>query len=350
MPDLKARLTAKASYESDEPVRVKFDLANREDQDLYILSWYTPLEGLISDCLIVERDGERLSYDGLFAKRGEPTRENYVLVPAGRKVSSVFDLNGAYDVSDPGNYSVALDTEIRDFFYASPTISLEELITKRHQPSRSQLLQSTEERFIVVPAEVLGKGRRLLTKGEEARELAPPISEADLMLENVGVREPSISGGTPGNQVLARQAHFDTYALCVGAMGMLANNDVYREWFGIFSDQRVQRVMGNFSRIKNQMETRTFTYVVSGPDCKVNMHAYTHMGITQIFLCNPFWNSPATGLDSKASTLLHEHSHASASTMDLAGTRDNCRALAQVNPDQAIINASSYEYFAESVS
>lgn len=350
MPDLKARLTAKASYESDEPVRVKFDLANREDQDLYILTWYTPLEGLISDCLKVERDGERLSYDGLFAKRGEPTAENYVLVPARRKVSSVVDLNSAYDVSDPGNYSVALETEIRDFFFASPTTSLEELIAERRPLFARQSLRSGETRFIVVPAEVPGKRRRLLTKGEEARELAPPVSEEELMLENVGVREPNISGGTPGNQVQARQAHFDTYDLCVGAMGMLANNDVYREWFGIFSDQRLQRVMSNFSRIRNQMETRTFTYVVNGPECKPNMHAYTHMGITQIFLCNPFWNSPATGLDSKASTLIHEHSHASASTLDLAGTRDNCRTLAQVNPDQAVLNASSYEYFAEAVS
>jgi len=76
------------------------------------------------------------------------------------------------------------------------------------------------------------------------------------------------------------------------------------------------------------------------------MHAYTHMGITQIFLCNPFWSS----LDSKASTLLHEHSHASASTLHLIYARYDCRALAQVNPDKAVINASNYEYFAEAVS
>ena len=350
MPVLKARLSSKASYKSDEPVRVKFDLANREDQDLYILTWYTPLEGLISDCLRVERDGERLYYDGLLAKRGEPTRDNYLLVPARRKVSSVFDLNGAYDVSDPGNYSVALETEIRDFFYASPTLSLEDLIAERRQLSAGQSLQSGETRFIVVPAEVPGKGSRLLTKGEEARELAPPVSEEELMLESVGVREPIVSGGTNDHQVQTRQAHFDVYDLCVGAIGRLANNNVYREWFGIFSDLRLQRVMNNFVRIRNQMESRTFTYNVSGPDCKINMHAYTHMGITQIWLCNQFWNSPAIGLNSKASTLLHEHSHASASTHDLAGSRDNCRALAQVNPDQAAINAANYEYFAEAVS
>lgn len=346
MPELKARLISKASYNSDEPVSVKFDLANREHQDLYILTWYTPLEGLVSDCLRVERDSERLSYDGLLAKRGEPTVENYVLIPARRKVSNVFDLNGAYDVSYPGNYSVALETEIRDFFFASPTMSLEEHIAERRHVSPSQSLQSDETRFIVVP----GEGRRLLTMGEEARELAPPPTEEDLMLENVGVREPSVSGGTAGNQVAARQAHFDTYDFCVGAMDRLANDVVFQEWFGIFSDPRLQRVRDTYSRIRNQMESRTFTYVVSGPDCKINMHAYTHMGITQIFLCNPFWSSPAVGLDSKASTLLHEHSHASASTMDLIYTRDDCRALAQVNPDKAVLNASNYEYFAEAVS
>ena len=345
MPDLRGRLESSASYTSDEPVRLRFNLANREHQDIYVLTWYTPLEGLFSDCLKVFRDGERLSYDGVLAKRGLPTSENYLLVPAGHEVSAEFELSAAYDVSNPESYEVALDTEIHEYFYASSTRKLEELIHKKRRPSPSQSLQNGETMFIVLP----GEGARLLTKGQEARELSLPAIEAEAMADNAVVREPLLIGGTPNNQAQARQAHFDGYDLCVRAMAVLANNDRYREWFGVHNDQRWERVRNNFARIISEMRSRTFTYAVNGPDCRINMHAYTHKGITQIWLCDPFWTSPAVGRDSKASTLLHEHSHASARTDDLIYTRDDCRALAKVDPDQAVMNASNYEYFADAV-
>ena len=345
MAALEGHLVSESSYRSDEPVKVKFDLANREDHDLYVLTWYTPLEGLFSDCLKVLRDGERLPYDGVLAKRGLPTSQNYLLVPAGGEVTSVFDLSRAYEVSDSGNYEIALDTEIRDFFFASPSKSLEELIDERRQRFQSQLLQDGETFFIVVP----GEGPRLLTKGQQARELSLPADEEEALTEDVGVREPKVIGGTGADHVQTRQAHFDGYDLCLGAMAVLTNDDRYQEWFGIHNDQRLQRVRDNFTKIKNEMESRTFTYAVNGPDCKINMHAYTHKGITQIWLCDPFWNSPAVGRDSKANTLLHEHSHASARTDDLIYSRDDCRLLATLDPDKAVMNASNYEYFAESI-
>ena len=62
-----------------------------------------------------------------------------------------------------------------------------------------------------------------------------------------------------------------------------------------------------------------------------------------------FWMAPMTGTDSKAGTLVHEMSHFNV----VAGTDDHkygqaaCRTLATTNPDQAIDNADSHEYFAE---
>ena len=43
-------------------------------QDLYVLKWFTPLEGLNSDCLAVVRDGKsKVPYDGPMIKRGKPS-------------------------------------------------------------------------------------------------------------------------------------------------------------------------------------------------------------------------------------------------------------------------------------
>ncbi|MDE3251081.1 MAG: peptidase M35, partial [Bacteroidota bacterium] len=94
-------------------------------------------------------------------------------------------------------------------------------------------------------------------------------------------------------------------------------------------------------------ETTPFTYDLTGSNCMPGAYAATTKGGDTIWICTGFWNAPATGTDSKAGTLVHEHSHASAGTEDLGGYgRTNCQSLAATKPDDAIKNADNYEYFA----
>ena len=53
---LKGQLIASPDYDSSKPVMLRFDLTNNGDIDLYVLKWFTPLEGLNSDCLKVIRN------------------------------------------------------------------------------------------------------------------------------------------------------------------------------------------------------------------------------------------------------------------------------------------------------
>ena len=50
-----------------------------------MLTWYTPLEGMAGEILQVTRDGAKLPYQGILAKRGDPTREEYVTIEPGEK-------------------------------------------------------------------------------------------------------------------------------------------------------------------------------------------------------------------------------------------------------------------------
>ncbi|KAB5588437.1 Peptidyl-Lys metalloendopeptidase [Ceratobasidium theobromae] len=56
-----------------------------------------------------------------------------------------------------------------------------------------------------------------------------------------------------------------------------------------------------------------------------------------------------TGTDSKAGTIVHEQTHFD----EYGGTRDHaygqhgCQELAQKDPNTAVMNADSHEYFAE---
>lgn len=106
--------TDKQSYKSGEEVKLFFKLTNINKQDLYVLKWHTPLEDFRNNFLKVKHDGKDLMYLGIMAKRGNPGAESYVLVSSGESVEAEVVLNKAYDVVDPGHYTVELQTKLMD--------------------------------------------------------------------------------------------------------------------------------------------------------------------------------------------------------------------------------------------
>jgi hypothetical protein len=102
----RARLKIPSSLPLGGPVNIQFMLANETDNDLFVLNWFTPLEGLCGDIFRVTRDGQRVRYQGPLASRGNPTPEAYTLIEAGDTVQAEVDLSRAYDFSIPGNYTI----------------------------------------------------------------------------------------------------------------------------------------------------------------------------------------------------------------------------------------------------
>jgi peptidyl-Lys metalloendopeptidase len=101
-----ASIEAPASLASGEAVNVKFTLTNTLSEGLYVLRWFTPLEGLAGDIFRVRRDGLHLPYHGILVKRAPPTAEDYVWLDAGGSISAEVDLAEGYDFSQPGQYTV----------------------------------------------------------------------------------------------------------------------------------------------------------------------------------------------------------------------------------------------------
>src|ERR1051326_4979305 len=73
-----AAIFSESKYRSDEPIRTTFKLTNLSQEPMHVLKWFTPLEGLWSDCLRVFHEGRRIPYDGPLAKRGIPTEDDYL--------------------------------------------------------------------------------------------------------------------------------------------------------------------------------------------------------------------------------------------------------------------------------
>jgi heat shock protein HslJ len=103
---LVATIEAQESLPTGEAVPVKFTLTNTSSEGLFVLKWFTPLEGLAGDIFSVQRDGADLPYRGKLVKRGPPISEDYVWIDAGGSISAEVDLAEGYDFSQAGQYNL----------------------------------------------------------------------------------------------------------------------------------------------------------------------------------------------------------------------------------------------------
>jgi peptidyl-Lys metalloendopeptidase len=121
----------------------------------------------------------------------------------------------------------------------------------------------------------------------------------------------------------------------------------YTGWFGPVDNARATTVARHFAAIRDAFATRQITV-----DCACNKSWYAYVYPNEpytIHVCKAFWTAPMTGTDSKGGTLVHEMSHFTvvAGTDDWVYGQAAAAALAGSDPDRAIDNADSHEYFSE---
>jgi hypothetical protein len=104
--ELEAALDVPATLPTGAAVPLHFTLTNTTHTSLYVLKWYTPLEGIAGEIFRVERGGQVIPYAGILATRAAPTRDNYVLLSPGESASAEVDLATAYDFSQAGVYTI----------------------------------------------------------------------------------------------------------------------------------------------------------------------------------------------------------------------------------------------------
>ena len=123
----------------------------------------------------------------------------------------------------------------------------------------------------------------------------------------------------------------------------------YLEWFGAYDAGRYATVTANFNRVHDALQNQTIN-AICPDDCSSNIFAYVYPSQPyNIHFCGAFFRAPVTGTDSKAGTFVHELTHFTvvAGTDDIQYGQTGARRLARNNPNAAIRNADSHEYFAE---
>ena len=312
---------AQSEFSSSQDVPVTVTISNPTRHTVRVLKWFTPAEGVEESLFAVTRDGEPVAYSGPHYKRPAVTGNDYISLKAGQSISNTVILADYYDLAQSGQY---------DVFYAVASFNLFD-----EKGNAFKFRDSLTSEKISINVE----GRA--AKGKPTPPPTPPPGTN------------AFNACTADQQTLLAAARGNANTYATGAKNYLsshtANNVTqrYLEWFGLATATRYSTVTDHFNAISNAMTNAGITF-----DCKCKQNYYAYVYSNQpytIYLCKVFWTAPATGTDSKAGTLIHVMSHFDvvAGTDDVVYGQTAARNLASSDPNLAITNADSHEYFAE---
>lgn len=328
MPSIETHVTIIS--QPSEPLKVRFDLINSGYENVRILPRYTPLEGLKCDCLIVKFEGKKVRYDGFFFKRELEDESSYLPLPAGETLSNTVDVSEAYDTTRPGHYEVTFPRNRLVVLPDTELVKMSFTMAKFKPITSIKTIGALQLRKLASPQ---------LTAGAEMRMRFISLEKA------LTLQEPVFLNGTARQREIILKAHHRGLEYAEKSAENVLEDARYKEWFGEYNYTRPPRVKLVFEKIAKRRAQ--FHYKVGGKYCDDKTYAYTTIGGNQIWICAKFWEAPDDGIESRAGTIVHEHSHASGGTNDHDYMRMACRDLAKGHPLKAIRNADNYEFFAE---
>ena len=300
--DLSVSISAdQTSFSASDAVMVSVTISNNGKNPAKVLKWYTAVDEVEEAIFNVTRDGASVDYVGAHYKRPAPTGQDYVSLKSGESLTRSVDLGLYYDLSASGVYELEYNAD--DTGLSSNKIQL----------------------------------------AVEGRAGAP-IADAVTPLATTNFTKCTTSQISDLNIARSNASTYAQNALSYmnGSLGLR-----YTTWFGALNSTRSTTVKNHFTAISNAMDNASVTFNCG---CKKQYYAYVYSNQPYtIYLCRVFWTAPATGTDSKASTLIHEMSHFTvvAGTDDWAYGQTAAKNLAISNPTNAVDNADNHEYFAE---
>jgi peptidyl-Lys metalloendopeptidase len=330
----------KRQYKAKDPQNLLFVLKNTSKESKHVLKWHTPLEGFNSNMFRVDTEGTRARYLGRLIKRGVPKPEDYIVLKPGESVSANVDIAEAYDIVKAGDYRVAYKARLLDVKGERPAkmAAGEFLFTRKEMVSPVATFRLVEERKTR-----LAKGIALDWRPVAAKKGAMGISFRNC---------------TPEQEKEIAEAHTEAVRLAKEARSILTRTKVkerpgadrFETWFGTYDKKRYATISSHFLKIRDALSKKN---VVFNSDCDPRYRdAYAYVSPSnpyEIYLCNAFWKAPVLGTDCRAGVMIHEISHfyVVAETDDHVYGQNESQDLAKTDPDNAIDNADSHEYFAE---
>lgn len=87
--------------------KLLFTLHNPSEQPWRFLQWKTPFDAWFSEFIHITHKGVQIPYEGALMKRGEPNKEDYLILKAGENVQVELELAQAFRLNN-GEYTVEI--------------------------------------------------------------------------------------------------------------------------------------------------------------------------------------------------------------------------------------------------
>lgn len=304
----------KTKYYSSDELEVRVSYTNVGSQDIRFLKRGTALDSIIGDeFLSLSLDGQKIPYIGIFVKRLPPVDRDFVVIQPGQKVSAVIDLSLSYAINVEGHYQVLYKD--RDIDLKEPSLGL----------ANGAVLNVIEDR----PIRLFRRTPIIASSCDAAQR--DQINQALTIAETIGVQASQDLNNAPVDQRPSAQR--------------------YREWFGVYTASRYERVRRGMESIANALVNNPIGFdCTCDIDNRESVFAFVFANDPfNMNVCPVFFRVRPSGTDSRSGTIIHEISHftVTAGTTDFRNNQAGVRDLALSQPDNAVRAANAYEYFAE---
>ncbi|KAF9529057.1 peptidyl-Lys metalloendopeptidase [Crepidotus variabilis] len=319
---LSLRTAGPSSVNSVGSLKVVVTLTNTGDETLKILNDPNgPLSRLPTDTFIIaDKTGSTPNFSGVKAKYAPKIAaagEAFTTLAPGDSVDVEHDLSRAYDftASGTGTYKI----HPNNLFYLVNEDSSIKSIYADTQSSYSAKLS----------------GRLAISRPSVKRATFNGCSASQQTIVNT-------------TTVVAQSYANSTYAYL---KKLTKATPRFKSWFGPFTASSNKTVSTVFSKISAE-KFSTFQYDCTCPDPDADEGTFAFVypdSFGTIYLCQAFWDAPLNGTNSKGGTLIHEATHftVNGGTDDLFYGQTDARSNAITHPDQTLMNADNYEFFAE---
>jgi len=97
---VKCEMNILAKQQLRQGVYARFSLTNLLEEEIELLTWYTPFEGFLSDLFIITNsEDQKLTYQGMMVKRGIPELSDYLPLKPHETTTINMELSKAYRFS-----------------------------------------------------------------------------------------------------------------------------------------------------------------------------------------------------------------------------------------------------------
>lgn len=310
---LTVTLSGANTYAGISSAVVSATLTNAGDETLKLLNHpNTVLTDWATDTFAISLvNGKRPRFAGVRVKYVPSPERSVTVLGPGESITVNHSLADAYDFSTTGEGIYSIDTSPRFHIVADDGIGHIYATTVAHEARLSGNL----------------------------KRIARPVKRANY------------NGCSPEQESTLATAQVNAQKLVAESLAYLRAHTSattrYTTWFGEYTDARHATVEGHYAAL----DGRSYAAGAYDCDCKeADTWAFTHADTPdEMTLCGLFWTSPPTGTNSQAGTLVHEATHwdVVAGTGDHEYGQEDCQQLAKDDPDLAIDNADSYEFFSE---